>query len=49
MLRRTARAFALSLLVAGRAGAQTVNIWPGAAPGSETWTQEETTVEDTGD
>jgi acetyl esterase/lipase len=47
MLRRTARAFALSLFVAGRAGAQTVNIWPGAAPGSETWTQEETTVEDT--
>ena len=24
---------------------QTVNIWPGAAPGSENWTQKETTVE----
>ncbi|PYQ38139.1 MAG: alpha/beta hydrolase [Acidobacteria bacterium] len=33
--------------MAGRAGAQTVDIWEGAAPGSETWTQKETTVEDT--
>lgn len=38
---------ALTVLVAGRAAAQTVNIWPGPAPGSETWTQKETTVEDT--
>jgi acetyl esterase/lipase len=29
------------------AHAQTVNIWPGVAPGSETWTQKEKTVEDT--
>jgi acetyl esterase/lipase len=41
------RALALAVLVAGPAGAQTVNVWPGAAPGSETWTQKETTVEGT--
>lgn len=29
------------------AHAQTVNIWPGVAPGSETWTQKEKTVENT--
>jgi hypothetical protein len=27
--------------------AQIVNIWPGVAPGSETWTQKERTVENT--
>ena len=37
---------ALSAFVT-RAGAQTVNIWPGVAPGSEHWTQKETTVENT--
>ncbi len=47
MLRETARALALTLFVAGCAGAQTVSIWPGAAPGSETWTQKESTVGDT--
>ena len=47
MLRETARALALISVVASRAGAQSVDIWPGAAPGSETWTQKETTVEDT--
>jgi acetyl esterase/lipase len=47
MLRATARALALISFVASRAGAQTVDVWPGAAPGSETWTQKETTVEDT--
>ena len=47
MLRETARALTLIAFVATRAGAQTVNIWPGPAPGSETWTQKETTVEDT--
>jgi acetyl esterase/lipase len=40
-------ALGLALLVASGAGAQTVNIWPGIAPGSETWTQKERTVEDT--
>jgi hypothetical protein len=37
----------LIAFVASRAGAQTVDTWPGAAPGSETWMQKETTVEDT--
>src|SRR4051812_41366372 len=40
-------ALGLALLVASGAGAQTVNIWPGIAPGSETWTQKERTVENT--
>ncbi len=29
------------------AGAQTVNIWPGVAPGSEHWTQQERVIENT--
>lgn len=33
--------------VAGRASAQVVNLWPGVAPGSEGWTQEEKTYENT--
>ena len=44
---KMAGALAVTLFMAGRAGAQTVNIWPGAAPGSEAWTQKETTVENT--
>src|SRR5262249_48191951 len=32
-------------LVACLAAAQTVNLWPGAAPGSEHWTQKEKTVD----
>jgi acetyl esterase/lipase len=47
MLREAVRALALTTSVAAGAGAQTVDIWPGAAPGSETWTQRETTVENT--
>jgi acetyl esterase/lipase len=47
MLGKTARALALTFFVAESSGAQTVSIWPGAAPGSEAWTQKETTVEDT--
>lgn len=36
------------LLAAVPSGAQTtVNIWPGAAPGSETWTQKERVIENT--
>lgn len=31
----------------GAAQAQVVNVWPGVAPGSETWTQNERTVENT--
>lgn len=48
---RTARwaagAIAFSFLIAGVAQAQVVNIWPGVAPGSENWTHEEKTVENT--
>jgi acetyl esterase/lipase len=44
MLRLTAVAFLLTL---GSAQAQTVNIWPGVAPGSEHWTQKELTIANT--
>src|SRR5258705_10833666 len=36
-----ARAIALTFVVASGGYAQTLNIWPGVAPGSETWTQKE--------
>jgi acetyl esterase/lipase len=42
-----AAAMALTILLARSTDAQVVNIWPGAAPGSENWTQKETTVTDT--
>lgn len=42
-----ARAFLLLFLAACRAYPQTVNIWPGAAPGSESWSQKERTIENT--
>ncbi len=35
------------LCAADIAGAQTVNIWPGVAPGSENWKQKEITIENT--
>src|ERR1041384_435831 len=38
---------AFTLLLACAANAQVVNIWPGAAPGSESWTQKERAVENT--
>ena len=39
---------AFTLLLAGSARSQqVVNIWPGAAPGSEHWTQKERTIENT--
>jgi acetyl esterase/lipase len=38
---------ALMLAVAGPASAQVVNLWPGVAPGSESWTQQEKTYEGT--
>jgi acetyl esterase/lipase len=44
---RAAGPLAFTLLVAGTAHSQTFNIWPGAAPGSETWTQKERTVDNT--
>ena len=40
-------AMALTILLARSTDAQVVNIWPGAASGSENWTQKETTVTDT--
>lgn len=43
----TAGAVAFTFLVACSARSQVVNVWPGAAPGSETWTQKERTVENT--
>jgi acetyl esterase/lipase len=44
------RSFSPALAIAFAASAassQVVNLWPGVAPGSETWTQKETTVYDT--
>jgi acetyl esterase/lipase len=43
----TAGAIAFTFLMACSARAQTVNIWPGVAPGSEHWTQKERTIENT--
>lgn len=42
-----ASAIALTFLVSNSAGAQTLNLWPGVAPGSEHWTQKEVTIENT--
>lgn len=42
-----AGAIALTFLIACSADSQVVNIWPGIAPGSESWTQKERTVENT--
>jgi acetyl esterase/lipase len=44
---RTAGASALAFLMASCAYSQTLNIWPGPAPGSENWTQKEKTVDNT--
>jgi acetyl esterase/lipase len=43
----TAGATALTLLLACCVYSQTLNIWPGVAPGSEHWTQKERIVENT--
>ncbi len=40
-------ALAFTLLATRPAGSQTVNVWPGAALGSEGWTQKQRTVADT--
>jgi len=37
----------LALVGVVPAAAQTVNVWPGAAPGSERWTQQERVIENT--
>ena len=47
-MRRTMPLITAGIVYAiGAAHAQTVNIWPGVAPGSETWTQQERVVENT--
>jgi acetyl esterase/lipase len=43
----TAGAIAFTFLMACSTRSQTVNIWPGVAPGSEHWTQKERTIENT--
>ena len=40
------RAIALTLVAAFSCCPQTLKIWPGTAPGSETWTQKEGVEED---
>src|SRR5437588_2508329 len=40
-------AMALMIVSACAAGSQTLNIWPGVAPGSERWTQKEKVEENT--
>jgi hypothetical protein len=47
LIRLLATAMVALLPAAQAARAQTVRIWPGAAPGSESWTQQERTVEHT--
>ena len=42
-----ASTIAILFLMTRSTDAQVVNIWPGTAPGSENWTQKETTVTDT--
>ncbi|MFL6229538.1 MAG: alpha/beta hydrolase [Pyrinomonadaceae bacterium] len=50
-MRRTSfvmtRAIAFTIFLASCCRAQTLNIWPGVAPGSETWTQKERVIENT--
>ncbi len=41
------RALGFTLLLACSANSQVVNLWPGAAPGSENWTQKEKRADDT--
>jgi acetyl esterase/lipase len=43
----SAIALVFLMLCSGSAGSQTVNVWPGVAPGSEKWTQKERVVENT--
>jgi acetyl esterase/lipase len=47
MFLRIASSIVVTALVAFSSPAQTVNIWPGVAPGSEDWKQKETAVSDT--
>lgn len=43
----SAGTLAFTFLMACSARSQVVNVWPGAAPGSENWTQKERTIENT--
>jgi acetyl esterase/lipase len=45
--RKWISSFGFLLLCATCAGAQVMNVWPGIAPGSEKWTQQERSVENT--
>ena len=47
VLRQICGAVALVVVVGPCCYSQTVNIWPGVAPGSEKWTQTEKTAENT--
>ena len=47
ILRRAFAGLAIALLAGSPAHAQTVNLWPGTAPGSEHWTQTERRIEET--
>jgi acetyl esterase/lipase len=47
MVSRTALSIGALLISAVTARAQTINIWPGTAPGSEHWKQKEVTYENT--
>ena len=47
LLRYGRAAVALVFVLGSCCHSQTVNIWPGVAPGSEKWTQTETTAENT--
>src|SRR5262252_5027638 len=44
---RSGGVIAFIVLVGCRTDSQTLNIWPGPAPGSENWTQKERTLENT--
>jgi len=46
-MRTVAYGVFLSIVLAGSSYAQTINLWPGVAPGSEKWTQTETSTSDT--
>lgn len=50
-MRRLLLTAAIAVVVAGLAiepaNAQTINVWPGVAPGSERWTHKERALDDT--
>ena len=46
-MRTVAYGVFLSICLSGVSSAQTINLWPGVAPGSEKWTQTETSTSDT--